>query len=363
MSDPTAGEQRVPTVRIAPPPSDVLENLGLLQFLVGEWEGEGFNLVARPDFEQQTNLFLELNRTKEFLKFDPISSSIPNRGVVNDDIELFGLTYLQRISDADTGGALHIEPGIWVTQPTTLQPPEEAPGGAQIVARMASVPHGNAILAEGTISSFTGPPILSPGPNTTSGANPAFSIFPSFNSTPFTPATPAIIAAAGTSEAASAPPAAHGGFSEYTLTNPAQLTPPPANTRTPLGNVPPVPVIPGVITQELVNDPIIFLQQRIQDRVDEGHTFKGVVINIATQAAVEFQTVVNSQPGGPTVSVPVTLGGGAIGNIPFLQTNAATALVYATFWVSEVSHPLRKHTFLQLSYAQMVILPRDANSR
>ena len=52
-------------------------------------------------------------------QFEPISSSIPNRGVFQDDVELFGLGYLQKISDAVTGGALHIEPGIWVTQPAT----------------------------------------------------------------------------------------------------------------------------------------------------------------------------------------------------------------------------------------------------
>jgi hypothetical protein len=57
--------------------------------LAGTWHGEGFNLVARPNFEDNANLFLELNLTRETLKFDPISSSIPLRGVAQPDIELF----------------------------------------------------------------------------------------------------------------------------------------------------------------------------------------------------------------------------------------------------------------------------------
>ena len=48
--------------------------------------------------------------------------------------------------------------------------------------------------------------------------------------------------------------------------------------------------------------------------------------------------------------------GGGIENIPFLQSNADSALVYATFWITTVSHPKRKESFLQLQYAQMVLL-------
>ena len=97
-----------------------------------------------------------------------------------DDIELFGLTYLQQITDLVTGGALHIEPGIWVRQPLTTAPPETPPSGDDIVFRMGSIPHGNAILAKGTAQKFTGPPML---PTATAAYNG--SIFPSFNSTPF----------------------------------------------------------------------------------------------------------------------------------------------------------------------------------
>jgi hypothetical protein len=132
---------RIPSVRIAPDNSTVLQDLGLLGELAGTWHGEGFNLIGRPDFHpDHANVFLELNLTRETLTFEPISTSIPNRGTFQDDIELFGLTYLQKISDATTGGALHIEPGIWVTQPSTSQPLETPPPNGQLVARMARSP-------------------------------------------------------------------------------------------------------------------------------------------------------------------------------------------------------------------------------
>ena len=327
----------------------MLKSLGLLAELAGTWHGKGFNLVARPDKEGAANLYLELNQTEETLKFDPIATAIPNRGFVQNDIELFGLTYLQKISDAVTGGALHIEPGIWVTQPGTTQPPETAPSGAQIVARMGSIPHGNAILAEGTAAPFTGPPTL---PTATAAYNG--SSFPSFNSTPFPVGAP--IFAAESSEfnlPPPPPPAPAHGFSQYTLTNAATA----ANPRTPFGNVPAIPLpaeIGGVLMQDLVNDPIKLLQDAIGRQVDDGYNFEGVALNIASQTPITFGTTPNQA--APTASVAVTDGGGDIGNLPFLKTNAASALVYATFWITKVSHPHRREVFMQLQYAQMVLL-------
>jgi hypothetical protein len=345
-----------PSVRISPDNETVLQQLGLLKELAGNWHGHGFNLVARPAFEfgPNVNLFLELNLTEETLKFDPISSAIPNRGTFQDDIELFGLTYLQKISDATTGGALHIEPGIWVTQPATTQPPENPPAGGQLVARMGNIPHGNSILVQGIATEFTGTPTISPGAQPVSGGSPAFSLFPSFNSTPMTPPFPASpIFSAGTSEAASKP---GGGFSEYNLANP----PTPANPRTPLGNVP--PVLPPAITQDLVNDPILLLQQKIEQQVAEGHSFKGVALNIASTTPIGFvtQPTLANQPAPPNTTVNVPQFGGGAENLPFLQTNATTALVYATFWIERVTHPQRP-PFMQLQYAQMVLLNFPAN--
>ena len=148
---------RIPSVRISPERATVDSKLGFLAELAGTWEGQGFNLIARPDRQGGSPLFLELNQTFEVLSFIPISSSIPNRGSAVDDIELFGLTYLQKVSDSVTKGALHIEPGIWIHIPSQ----DTNNGTVQSVARMGTIPHGNSLLAQGTaiqIKPFNGNP-------------------------------------------------------------------------------------------------------------------------------------------------------------------------------------------------------------
>jgi hypothetical protein len=107
-------------------------------------------------FQGGNDIFLELNRTKENLEFTAIGSNIPNRGSKQDDINLFGVTYLQQISDATPpGGALHIEPGIWLTVP-----PTQAPEAGASVTRLATIPHGDAINISGqSISVDAGPEI------------------------------------------------------------------------------------------------------------------------------------------------------------------------------------------------------------
>jgi hypothetical protein len=150
----TIATPRIPSVRLAPDNAEVLRDLGPLANLVGTWEGRGFNLIARPDFHDQANLYLQLNQTHENFRVSPIGSAIPNRGFGQDDINLFGVDYLQKIHDQHTGGALHFEPGLWVIQPGTSFPPEENPDDPpRIVHRMGSIPHGNALLASGTAHS------------------------------------------------------------------------------------------------------------------------------------------------------------------------------------------------------------------
>ncbi len=385
MSDnDTPREKTVPQARFAP--ADPALPLGLLGSLAGTWEGTGFNLIARPAFHYKTDLYLQLNHTREVLKFDPIGSPIPNRGFGQKDISLFGLTYLQKIQDAGPDGALHIEPGIWVTQPPTSFPPEEPPAGGQLVARMGSIPHGNAILVQGIAEPFTGTPVL-----TVPGAQYNFSRFPSFNSTPFgvPPSAPEIlINAAGSSEKLTAPnaPGAPLPFPEYDLSiKPGLLGPPvpPAvvkefrlNTRTPYDTHPPEAAI-GPADQALINDPIFLLQTDIENLEKQGYTFKGTVLNIASKKSIEFLTKANSGPGGPGTPFPpaaktsVSLAhfGGGAENLPFLigehetfsgksdpVENAQTALVYATFWIEEVTHKQTGESFMQLQYAQMVVL-------
>jgi hypothetical protein len=310
MSSTAPGLQRIPSVRISDSNDKVIQDLGPLAELAGTWHGKGFNLIARPDREGNAPLFLELNQTEETLRFDPIATSIPNRGNAQNDIELFGLTYLQKISDAVTGGALHIEPGIWVTVPPTTAPTETAS-----VARMGSIPHGNALLAQG--AAIVVDPL----------AGGTFNIAP-VNTAPFPQGNP--MPAPGTLS----------GFPEYDLSN---TTPAATNSRTPFGDTPPIPLpaaIDGVPMQTIINDPTRLLQQAIKGQDIESMT----VLQIATVADLNFAS-------GP---VAVNDGGGGIENIAFLQTNANTALVFATFWIEKIKHPA--HHFMQLQYVQTVML-------
>ncbi|HXW70960.1 MAG TPA: heme-binding protein [Methylocella sp.] len=366
----------IPSGRFASP--DISTDLGLLADLAGAWRGKGFNLVARPDFHDGTDLYLQLNSTQETLEFTPIGAPVPNRGFGQDDISLFGLTYLQKISDAANDGALHIEPGIWVRQPNTKFPPESVPTGEDIVCRMGTIPHGNSLLAQGIAKKFSGPPVLR-----TPAGEYSFSVFPSFNSTPFAapPTAPGIIInAAGSSEKLTAPTIPATPFPPYDVGIPigpiplGPLNPPfTLNTRTPFNTNPLEPPLPasidGVPMQDVVNDPVLLLRKNIEELAEDGYLFEGTALNIATQTPIEFLTTPNSGANGPTVKVNVPQFGGGVENIQFLigetenvnskpepEENAQTALVYATFWIEKITHKHRSHSFMQLQYAQFVVL-------
>jgi hypothetical protein len=126
--------------------------LGPLAQLPGTWKGHGFNTIWRPHHGGQDR-FLELNLTTETLVFTKINGPIPNRGLLMHDIDMFGLTYMQQISETSTGAGLHIEPGIWVNVPPTTNPSEPS-----TVVRMASIPHGTVILVQGTTQFLNGGP-------------------------------------------------------------------------------------------------------------------------------------------------------------------------------------------------------------
>ncbi len=132
---------------------EVANPLGPLAGLVGKWSGRGFNVIWRPNHTAGQDRFLELNVTSEQLEFTAISGSIPNRGLLQPDINMFGLTYLQQISDANLKAGLHIEPGLWVAVPQT-----SSPSVGPTVARLASIPHGTAIVVQGTASTAAAAP-------------------------------------------------------------------------------------------------------------------------------------------------------------------------------------------------------------
>ena len=131
--------------------------LGPLAGLAGNWTGQGFNVIWRPHPLKPSgqDRFLELNVTSEQLNFGPALRDIPNRGLLQPNISLAGLNYLQQISDANTNKNQHFEPGVWVTVPRTGDPQEP-----RTVARLASIPHGTTILVQGTAHTSPGGPSI-----------------------------------------------------------------------------------------------------------------------------------------------------------------------------------------------------------
>ena len=137
----------------------VSPNLGPLSAFTGNWSGKGFNTIFRPDNTTTPTPFnppitsdnvLELNLTEEIFSFSNSLGSIPNRGTgTQGDIFLNGVPYLQTINDVTTlpPTGIHFEPGIWLSVPATTIPNEPV-----TVARMASIPHGTTIVAQGVMA-------------------------------------------------------------------------------------------------------------------------------------------------------------------------------------------------------------------
>ena len=147
-------------------------DLGAIASFVGKFRGTGFNTIFRPqDFAvTPTPLpnpaggpddnILELNPTEETLEFSEALGSIPNRGMVQGDVFLNGIPYVQKINDVSDPGrpvGIHFEPGVWLSVPSTTAPVE----GATLV-RMASIPHGTTINAQGTSFTVAGGPRIDP---------------------------------------------------------------------------------------------------------------------------------------------------------------------------------------------------------
>jgi hypothetical protein len=160
-SDFRFGELRPDHLRVpsaAPPPP-----LGPLASFVGDFVGNGFNTIFRPDSAATpTQLpnpvppapphdnILELNLTSETLSFSKSLGSVPNRGTGSQgDVFLNGVPYVQSVNDITIHGestGIHVEPGIWIHVPATTTPPLD-----ETVTRMASIPHGTTIEAQGLV--------------------------------------------------------------------------------------------------------------------------------------------------------------------------------------------------------------------
>ena len=169
MRDPNGSAQGLrPLAAAAQPEPD----LGAIASFTGTFKGAGFSTIFRPqDFavtptplptpaHGPDDNVLELNLTEESLAFSPALGSIPNRGMVQGDVFLNGIPYLQKINDVSDPAqpvGIHFEPGVWLSVPPTVVPAE----GASLV-RMASIPHGTTIEALGTSFTVAGGPVIKP---------------------------------------------------------------------------------------------------------------------------------------------------------------------------------------------------------
>jgi hypothetical protein len=150
-------------------PTDVYDerelHLGPLQALPGKWvSGDtGWNMIALPFANPAGPPFrLLLNQYRETLRFAFVDEKVPNRGITNPppprlekDQFVVTLDYEQSIEqvasvDAPVSGkagkpkdAIHHEPGLFLYLSNQVDDDID-------IGRLASIPHGNSVLALGT---------------------------------------------------------------------------------------------------------------------------------------------------------------------------------------------------------------------
>jgi hypothetical protein len=201
---------------------------------------------------------------------------------------MFGVHYLQQISDSTLSAGIHIEPGIWATVPKTTAPKEPP-----TVVRMASIPHGTAILVQGKAFTIAGPPVIDDT-----------DIIPFFPGDPGDKGTFA---------------QAEESFPALNLAKKTRFRQPSDSTSVP------------DITQAMVKNPNLVLQKAIhgQDIV------RTTVLRINTHTKPESVGTANTF---------------------FLGENASANHVQATFWIQKVKKAHTDGHFLQLQYSQTVML-------
>ena len=165
------------------------KELGPLGLLPGEWKGvgTGWNMIALPFDDGPFDFRLLMNQYDETLKFSFIDDNVANRGLPGvidnsgeDDQFVATLDYQQSISQQVAedfpdsglaGGAgvdIHHEPGLWLymknlrTKDKDFSATEGVVDADLKVARLASIPHGNSVLALGTAAEQKGMPEIPP---------------------------------------------------------------------------------------------------------------------------------------------------------------------------------------------------------
>jgi THAP4-like, heme-binding beta-barrel domain len=145
----------LPFTRLSPSLAHASDGLGPLADLVGTWVGnKGVNMVAVP-FPTQGNVPFTLLVTPylETITFSPIGAKVPNRRAGGVDY-VVGVMYELRNIDISTNQPMHVENGMLLL----LDPVSKK----NSVARLASVPHGDSVLAIGDWGRVDGPPIFPP---------------------------------------------------------------------------------------------------------------------------------------------------------------------------------------------------------
>jgi hypothetical protein len=264
-------------------------SLGPLAAFAGAFRGSGFNLIFRPDSTKTptplpipvtgSDNVLELNLTLETLSFAKSLGSVPNRGSnAQADIFLNGVPYLQTISDVTIPSqpvGIHFEPGIWMAVPPTTDPAE-----GSTVVRMASIPHGTTVEAQGTSSTIAGKPTI-----------------PAVDITPFS----------------TVPPHTKIPFpSQQATTNNAARIPQNLTSF----------IAAGTITQAMLTDPNTVLRNHIASQTITSTT----TISISSQPATPLF-------GGGTDNIAFLLGNAAASGA---APNAQTLKMEATFWIETV---------------------------
>jgi len=205
---------------------------------------------------------------------------------------------MQQIKETSSGAGLHIEPGIWATVPHTTDP-NEPPS----VVRLASIPHGTVVLAQGVAEVHPGGPQHIPDNN----------ILPFFFGTP-PPANSDFNSVAQT-------------FTELDLSQPTQFR----------------FVAPGA-TQDIVKNPNSVLQKALQTSL-QGTTMKSrTFLHVATSHSI-------IKDGGGTANTAFLA---ASGNPP--GGNAKATQVEATFWIETIAGTGGQPDKHQLQYTQLVML-------
>ncbi|WP_104668731.1 heme-binding protein [Ensifer adhaerens] len=167
-------------------------DLGPLKNLLGAWEarGTGWNMIALP-FSKSTappaafKFRVLMNQYSEILQFTFVDDGVPNRGLMRpgkneSDQRTATVDYQQVIRQVaaedrpNSGGlagsvndAIHHEPGLWLFDKNLRSTTDIFDGAVATeseldVARLASIPHGNSVLALGRSAVHNGMPAIPP---------------------------------------------------------------------------------------------------------------------------------------------------------------------------------------------------------